>query len=58
LVRAGEADGHPGSKNVTIFYSATIVPGIVEGTIVCTEDPDFGYEVAAAIPGVDDIEIL
>jgi phosphoenolpyruvate carboxykinase (ATP) len=21
-------------------------------------DPDFGYEVAAAVPGVDDIEIL
>ena len=23
-----------------------------------TEDPDFGYEVASAVPGVDDIEIL
>ncbi len=34
------------------------VQGIVEGTIEWTEDPDFGYEVAAAIPGVDDIEIL
>ena len=32
--------------------------GIVEGTIDWTEDPDFGYEVAAAIPGVDDTEIL
>jgi phosphoenolpyruvate carboxykinase (ATP) len=34
------------------------VPGIVEGSIEWTEDPDFGYEVAAAIPAVDDIEIL
>jgi phosphoenolpyruvate carboxykinase (ATP) len=34
------------------------VQGIVEGTVEWTEDPDFGYEVAAAIPGVDDIEIL
>ena len=32
--------------------------GIVEGTIEWTEDPDFGYEVATAIPGVDDIEML
>ncbi len=32
--------------------------GLAEGTIEWTEDPDFGYEVAAAIPGVDDIEIL
>jgi len=29
----------------------------VEGTIEWTEEPDFGYEVAAAIPGVDGIEI-
>ena len=30
----------------------------MEGTIEWTEDPDFGYEVAASIPGVDDLEIL
>jgi phosphoenolpyruvate carboxykinase (ATP) len=30
----------------------------VEAAIEWTEDPDSGYEVAAAIPGVDDIEIL
>ena len=56
--RVGGGDGHPGSKKVTIPYSSAIVQGIVEGTIECTEDPDFGYEVAAAVPGVDDIEIL
>ena len=57
---AGEGgdDDHPGAKMVTIPYSSAIVQGIVEGTIEWTEDPDFGYEVAAAIPGVDDIEIL
>jgi phosphoenolpyruvate carboxykinase (ATP) len=32
--------------------------GIVEGTISWTEDPDFGHEMAAAVPGVDDSEIL
>ncbi len=29
------------------------MPGIVEGTIDRTEDPDFGYQGAAAIPGMD-----
>ena len=56
--RVGGGDDHPGAKKVTIPYSSAIVQGIVEGTIEWTEDPDFGYEVAAAIPGVDDIEIL
>jgi phosphoenolpyruvate carboxykinase (ATP) len=57
---AGEGgdDDHPGAKKVTIPYSSAIVQGIVEGTIEWTEDPDFGYEVAASVPGVDDIEIL
>jgi phosphoenolpyruvate carboxykinase (ATP) len=56
--RGGGGDGQEGSKKVTIPYSSAIVQGIVEGTIEWTEDPDFGYEVAAAIPGVDDVEIL
>ena len=56
--RVGGGGDHPGSKKVTIPCSSAIVQGIVEGTIEWTEDPDFGYEVAAAIPGVDDIEIL
>jgi phosphoenolpyruvate carboxykinase (ATP) len=56
--RVGGGEGHPGSKKVTIPYSSAIVQGIVSGTIDWTTDPDFGYEVAAAVPGVDDIEIL
>ena len=56
--RVGGGDDQPGSKKVTIPYSSAIVQGIVEGTIDWTEDPDFGYEVAAAIPGIDDTEIL
>ena len=56
--RIGGGDDHPGSKKVTIPFSSAIVQGIVEGTIEWSEDPDFGYEVAASIPGVDDIEIL
>jgi phosphoenolpyruvate carboxykinase (ATP) len=56
--RVGGGDDHPGSKKVTIPCSAAIVQGIAEGSIEWAEDPDFGYEVAAAIPGADDIEIL
>ena len=31
---------------------------IVEGTIEWTTDPDFGYEIASSLPGIDDLEIL
>jgi phosphoenolpyruvate carboxykinase (ATP) len=55
---AGQGGDDPGAKKVTIPYSSAIVAGIVEGTIEWTKDPDFGYDVAAAVPGVDDIEIL
>ncbi len=51
-------DGHQGFKKVTIPCSSAIVPGIVEGAIGRTGDPDSGYQVAVAIPGMDDIEIL
>ena len=46
------------SKKVTIPYSSAIVESIVSGTIEWVTDPDFGYEVAASLPGVDDLEIL
>ncbi len=58
MIQAGGCDDHPGSKKVTIPFSSAIVQGIVQGTIEWTEDPDFGYEVATAIPAVDDIEML
>ena len=58
MIQVGGCDDHPGSKKVTIPFPSAIVQGIVEGTIEWTEDPDFGYEVAAAIPGVDDLEVL
>jgi phosphoenolpyruvate carboxykinase (ATP) len=46
------------SKKVTIPYSSAMVEAIVSGTIEWVADPDFGYQVAAAVPGIDDIEIL
>jgi phosphoenolpyruvate carboxykinase (ATP) len=46
------------SKKVTIPYSSATVQAIVEDTIEWVTDPDFGYQVAASLPGVDDAEIL
>jgi phosphoenolpyruvate carboxykinase (ATP) len=43
---------------VTIPYSSATVQAIVQDTIEWIIDPDFGYEVAASLPGVDDVEIL
>ena len=56
--RVGGGDDHEGSKKVTIPYSSAIVQAIVEDTIEWATDPDFGYEIAASVPGVDDLEIL
>src|SRR5690349_5405444 len=56
--RVGGGDDHEGSKKVTIPISSAIVQGIVEETITWADDPDFGYEIAESLPGVDDPEIL
>ena len=36
-----------------IKHSSAIVKGIAEGTIEWERDPDFGYLVAASVPGID-----
>ncbi|MGH3273885.1 MAG: phosphoenolpyruvate carboxykinase (ATP), partial [Streptosporangiaceae bacterium] len=46
------------SKKITIPYSSAIVEAIVSETIEWATDQDFGYEIAASVPGIDDIEIL
>jgi phosphoenolpyruvate carboxykinase (ATP) len=48
------------SKKVKIKHSSAIVKGIAEGTIEWERDPDFGYEVARHVPGIDedDLDIL
>jgi phosphoenolpyruvate carboxykinase (ATP) len=51
-----ESDGR--SKKVSISHSAAIQEGILDGTIEWVRDPDFGYEVATRVPGIDDTEIL
>ncbi len=56
--RVGGPDDDDRSKKVRIPHSAAVQHGIVDGTIQWVEDPDFGYEVAASIPGFDDPELL
>ncbi len=56
--RVGGREGDERSKKVKIPHSSAIVKAIAEGTITWDSDPDFGYEVASAVPGIDDPELL
>src|SRR4051794_11018208 len=51
--RVAGQDGVDGSLKVQIRHSSAIVKGIAEGTIAWERDPDFGYDVAAAVPGIE-----
>ncbi|MEP6697598.1 MAG: phosphoenolpyruvate carboxykinase (ATP), partial [Pseudonocardiales bacterium] len=56
--RVGGPEGDERSKKVKIPHSSAFVQGIATGTIEWETDADFGYEVATAVPGIDDGEIL
>ncbi|MEA2411112.1 MAG: phosphoenolpyruvate carboxykinase [Thermoleophilaceae bacterium] len=58
--RVGGSDDIEGSEKVRIKHSSAIVKGIAEGTIEWVDDPDFGYQVAASVPGIeaDDSAVL
>jgi len=56
--RVGGPEEDERSKKVRIKHSSAIVKGIAEGTIEWERDPDFGYLVGAAVPGIDDVEVL
>ncbi len=56
--RVGGPDGDPDSKKLRIEHSGAIVKAIAEETITWEADPDFGYDVASAVPGIDDLELL
>jgi phosphoenolpyruvate carboxykinase (ATP) len=56
--RVGGPEEDERSKKVRIKHSSAIVKGIAEGTIQWERDPDFGYFVAASVPGIDDEEVL
>src|SRR4051812_45912088 len=52
--RVGGGEDAEGSQKVRIAHSSAIVKAIAEGTIQWERDPDFGYEVASSVPGIDD----
>ncbi|HVB53643.1 MAG TPA: phosphoenolpyruvate carboxykinase [Candidatus Acidoferrales bacterium] len=54
----GGGEGDPNAKKIRIGHSSAVVKAIAEGTITWVKDPDFGYEVATAVPGIDDPEVL
>ena len=56
--RVGGTDGDERSKKVRIPHSSAVVQGIVDRSIEWVEDPDFGYYVAADLPGFEDPELL
>jgi phosphoenolpyruvate carboxykinase (ATP) len=51
--RVGGPDDDDRSEKVRIPHSSAIVKGIAEETIEWEEDPDFGYQVAASVPGIE-----
>ena len=56
--RVGGVDDDERSKKVKIPHTSACVKGIAEGSISWTEDDDFGYRVAEAVPDLDDVELL
>jgi phosphoenolpyruvate carboxykinase (ATP) len=56
--RVGGKDDDDRSKKVKIPHTSACVKGIADGTILFTEDEDFGYQVAESVPDFDDIELL
>ena len=51
--RVGGPDADDRSQKVRISHSSAIVKGIAEGTISWQEDPDFGYQIATKVPGIN-----
>ena len=56
--RVGGSDDDSRSKKLEIEHSGAIVEAIAEETIAWERDPDFGYDVATAVPGIEDPELL
>ncbi|MCY4086787.1 MAG: phosphoenolpyruvate carboxykinase [Actinomycetia bacterium] len=52
--RVGGPESDQRSEEVAIRHSSAIVKAIAEGAIEWTQDPDFGYKIAASVPGIDE----
>ncbi len=56
--RVGGRDDDDRSIKVKIPHTSACVSGIAEQSITWDEDPDFGYQVASAVPNLSEIELL
>jgi phosphoenolpyruvate carboxykinase (ATP) len=56
--RVGGPEDDPRSKKLEIEHSGAIVKAIAEESIRWERDPDFGYQVAIEVPGIEDPELL
>jgi phosphoenolpyruvate carboxykinase (ATP) len=56
--RVGGREDDDRSKKIKIPTSSAVVQSIAEDAIKWTDSPEFGYEVAEDVPGVDDTELL
>jgi phosphoenolpyruvate carboxykinase (ATP) len=56
--RVGGKDDDDRSKKLRIPDTSACVLGIAEQAIELDDDPDFGYQVATSVPGLDDAEKL
>jgi phosphoenolpyruvate carboxykinase (ATP) len=56
--RVGGTDDDDRSKKVKIPHTSACVLGLAEASITWDADPDFGYLVASAVSGFDDLELL
>jgi phosphoenolpyruvate carboxykinase (ATP) len=56
--RVGGREDDERSKKIKIPTSSAIVQAIAENTIKWTDEPEFGYEVAEDVPGIEDVELL
>ncbi len=56
--RVGGSEDVAESRKIEIEDSGAVVKAIAEGTITWERDPDFGYDVATAVPGIEDEELL
>ena len=55
MVKAGHVGGTgpEGSVEVAQKHAATILNAVLAGTVEWEQDPDFGYRVAAGVPGIE-----
>jgi len=56
--RVGGPEADERSKKVKIRHSSAVITGFMTDAITWEEDPDFGYLVAAELPGFDDPDLL